>query len=74
MHGQRVGKADTSRTSAGRDEWCRANPNDQNIPMAATGHATIYEWRCSGTRAVPVRKFSPIDDRGFEVMNWKVLN
>jgi len=68
------GKADAGRTSAGGDEWCRANPNDQNIPMAATGHATVYEWRCSGTRAVPVRKFSPIDDRGFEVMNWKVLN
>jgi hypothetical protein len=68
------GKAETSTTSRGGDEWCRANPNDQNIPMAATGHGTIYAWCCSGTRAVPMRKTTPVDDRGFEVINWKVLN
>jgi hypothetical protein len=68
------GKANVSTTSRGADEWCRANPNDQNIPAAATGHSTIYAWRCSGARAVPVRKVSPIDNRGFEVMNWRVLN
>jgi hypothetical protein len=68
------GKANVSTRSQGGDEFCRANSNAQNIPMAATGHDTIFSWRCAGTQAVPVRKFSPVDDRGFEIMNWKVLN
>ncbi len=68
------GKADARQRSQGGDDWCQAHPNDSNIPMAATGHSTVYIWRCSGSRAVPVRRFSPVDTRGFEVMNWKVLN
>ena len=68
------GKANISVASQGGDEWCREHPNDQIIPMVATGHSTIYSWRCSGTRAVADRKISPVDDRGFEVSNWKVLN
>jgi hypothetical protein len=67
------GKANISTSSRGGDEFCRANPNAQNIPMAATGHDTVYSWRCAGTQAVPVKRFSPVDDRGFEIMNWKVL-
>jgi hypothetical protein len=67
------GKANISTSSQGGDEFCRANPNAQNIPMAATGHDTVYSWRCAGTQAVPVKRFSPVDDRGFEIMNWKVL-
>lgn len=68
------GRADTGKTSQGGDEWCRSRPNDSMIPMAATGHATVYFWRCSGTRAVPAKVVSQVDDRGFELMNWKPLN
>ncbi len=68
------GKADTSRVSRGGDEWCREHPNDQMIPMAATGHATIYSWRCVGVRAVPAKAVTKVDARGFESTNWKLLN
>jgi hypothetical protein len=68
------GKANSSNASAGGDEWCRSHPNDTMIPMAATGHATIYSWRCSGNRAVPTKMNSKVDDRGFEVVNWKLLH
>lgn len=68
------GKANDAKTSQGGDEWCRSHPDDRMIPMAATGHSTIYSWRCSGNRAVPAKAFSKVDDRGFEVMNWKPLN
>jgi hypothetical protein len=68
------GKAETSKTSRGGDEWCRSHPNDVMIPMAATGHATIFSWRCSGDRAVPAKVISRVDARGFEVINWKPLN
>jgi hypothetical protein len=54
------GKADDSKTSQGGDEWCRAHPNDPMIPMAATGHATIYSWHCSGDRAVPAKVISKV--------------
>jgi hypothetical protein len=68
------GKAETSKTSQGGDEWCRSHPDDVMIPMAATGHATIFSWRCSGDRAVPAKVISKVDDQGFEVINWKPLN
>jgi hypothetical protein len=68
------GKAATERRNKGADAWCRENPNDQGVPAVATGHATVYEWHCVGTRAVPGRRVSPVDDRGFETMNWQVLN
>jgi hypothetical protein len=68
------GKAETSKTSQGGDEWCRSHPDDVMIPMAATGHATIFSWRCSGNRAVPAKMISKVDDQGFEVINWKPLN
>jgi hypothetical protein len=68
------GKAETSKTSQGGDEWCRSHPDDVMIPMAATGHATIFSWRCSGDRAVPAKVISKVDDQRFEVINWKPLN
>jgi hypothetical protein len=68
------GRADDSKTSQGGNEWCRAHPNDTMIPMAATGHATIYSWHCSGDRAVPAKVISKVDSRGFEAINWKPLD
>jgi hypothetical protein len=68
-------KADTGKRSQAGDEWCREHPNDQNpIPMAITGHSTIYDWHCSSRQAVPRRQFSKVNGRGFEAMNWKPLN
>lgn len=68
------GKADTSKMSQGGDDWCGSHPDDTMIPMAATGHATIYVWRCSGDRAVPIKVISKVDKEGFELLNWKPLN
>ncbi len=67
------GKADTSKTNLGGDVWCRSHPDDTMIPMAATGHATIYVWHCSGSRAVPTKVISKVDNQGFELLNWKLL-
>jgi len=69
-----VEKADTSKTGQGGDEGCRSHPSDTMIPMAATGHATIYVWRCSGNRAVSAKVISKVDNQGFELLNWKPLN
>jgi hypothetical protein len=39
--------------------------------MAATGHATIYEWSCKGARAVPGKALVTVDPQGYIADNWK---
>ncbi len=65
------GKADLSKTSAGGDAWCREHPNASVVPMFATGHATVYAWRCDGTQAVPERQAQAVDAQGYAAGNWK---
>jgi hypothetical protein len=66
-------KANTSRALPGATAWCRQNPGAANIPMAATGHDTIYEWSCKGRRAVPVRQVMKVDPWGYIADNWREI-
>jgi hypothetical protein len=65
------GKAEASRTSAGAAAFCKQNPGSDVVPMAATGHDTIYEWTCAGKKAVISKQVETIDPRGFLTDNWK---
>ena len=65
------GKADTERTSVGGAQWCRDHPDASFIPAYATGHATIFEWRCHGTSPDIVQQRYPVDSRGFVARSWK---
>jgi hypothetical protein len=67
------GKANASRTSAGAADFCRQNPGTDFVPMAATGHDTIYEWKCVGNEARISRQIQTVDPRGFITENWKEL-
>lgn len=67
------GKADTSRTSRGAEEFCRQNPGSAVVPMAATGHATVFAWTCAGNEARISRRIARADPRGFIAGNWKRL-
>ena len=67
------GKADMRRVLLGATAWCRQNPGAANIPMAATGHNTIYEWSCKGRRAVASKIVMKVDRRGYIADNWKVI-
>jgi hypothetical protein len=67
-------KADTRRSLPGATAWCRQNPGSAGIPMAATGHATIYDWSCKGRRAVAGRAVTTLDSQGYVADNWKELN
>ena len=58
------GKANMRRSLPGASEFCRTNPDADNIPMAATGHDTIYAWRCVGRRAVATKAVVAVDPRG----------
>jgi len=68
------GKADTRRTLPGATAWCRDHPGDINIPMAASGHDTIYEWSCKGHHAVAGRVVMKVDRRGYVADNWKEIH
>ena len=68
------GKANTRRSLPGASEFCRANPDAQIIPMAATGHDTIYTWRCVGRRAVAAKAVVAVDPDGYDAGNWKEVD
>ncbi|MCI0598917.1 MAG: hypothetical protein L0Y50_01095 [Beijerinckiaceae bacterium] len=67
------GKANASRTSQGAARFCKENPGSDVVPMAATGHDTIYEWKCAGKEARISRQTETVDARGFLAGNWKQL-
>jgi hypothetical protein len=67
------GKANPNRTSAGAADFCKQNPGSDIVPMAATGHDTIYEWNCVGDEAHIARQIETVDPRGFITENWKRL-
>jgi hypothetical protein len=66
-------KADKRRALPGATAWCRENPGSTGIPMAATGHDTIYEWSCSGRHAVAGKAVMTVDPRGYIAENWKEI-
>lgn len=68
------GKANASRSLPGAREYCHVNPDADNIPMAATGHDTIYSWRCVGRRAVAGKKLVAVDRDGYDAGNWKEID
>ena len=65
-------KADVSRTSKGADAYCKDFPGSNLVPMAATGHATSYSWRCVGKKA-RVTNSEKVDPRGFIANQWEPL-
>jgi len=66
-------KAETRRSLPGASAWCRENPGSAGIPMAATGHATIYDWSCKGRHAVPGKTVMTVDPRGYIAENWREI-
>jgi hypothetical protein len=65
------GKADKRTRNSGGDAWCEEHPDADFIPAFATGHATVYAWRCKGRLAVVVRQVQQVDGRGFVAENWR---
>ena len=68
------GRANTSRTpGAGMLAWCRAHADADFIPAFATGHDTIFAWRCVAGAPQISRQVDDVDARGFVAQFWKVL-
>lgn len=68
-------KADTSREpNEGMANFCKENPDSDFIPMSATGHSTVYEWKCDGTKPVPGKQFAEVDKQGYQKNIWYEIN
>lgn len=64
-------KADTSHTlTSGMIEFCRDNPDADNIPAFVTGRATVYAWRCASDTPAIVREVTKPDAQGFSSTIW----
>jgi hypothetical protein len=67
------GRADRRRRLGGATAWCREHPGSANIPMAVTGHATVYSWSCRGRRAIAGPSVFTVDRQGYVGDNWREI-
>jgi hypothetical protein len=51
-------------------DFCRENSGAEAIPMAVTGRATVFEWRCANERPTIVRQFAEPDPAGYLANIW----
>jgi hypothetical protein len=65
------GKADTRRQLPAADRWCAAHRGSAFIPMAVTGHDTVFDWRCAGAKAAIAKQVYRVDGQGFVAAMWK---
>lgn len=66
-------KAVVSRVSKGAENYCREFPGSAVVPMAATGHDTIYSWECVG-KEPRITAFERVDAGGFIANQWRRLD
>jgi len=67
------GKADTERNPDSVVAYCLHNPNNPFIPMAVTGHATVYSWKCVGGAPQLLEGGLSVDADGYVADNWREL-
>ena len=51
-------------------DFCAANPNADNAPMAVTGHNSTYEWGCKDTKPTIIQQIAEPDAQGFMKGIW----
>ncbi len=66
-------KLNTARDNPGADDFCRQTPNSDFVPMVATGHDTIYSYRCRNGKAEVAGDIWELDERGFAKKLWAEL-
>ena len=67
-------KANTDRTpSQAVEDYCKANPNSQVIPMSVTGHDTIYSWRCVEDNPQLLEQIGQVDAAGYLAQIWYAI-
>jgi hypothetical protein len=67
-------KAGRAKRNRGAQSYCREHPDATDVPAYATGHETLYAWRCAAGRAVRSTAVAPIDRRGYRTDIWHPLS
>lgn len=67
-------KADGSLSNEGATAFCRDKREAPFVPAYATGHATIYQWRCVKGAAVRGKAVAALDRRGYRTDVWRKLD
>ena len=64
-------KANTNQTpSPEMNDFCKANPNADGIPMAVTGHDTVFSWHCVNQSAQVLSQGETVDAAGYIAQIW----
>jgi hypothetical protein len=63
-------KMNAARDNPGADAFCKANPNTDSVPMAATGHDAVYGYKCQNGKAMVSGTSWQLDKRGFATKLW----
>ena len=64
-------KANTDETpSQAMEDYCRANPDSDFIPMSVTGHSTIYSWHCIKDTPKLLDQIEKVDAAGYLAQIW----
>jgi len=58
----------------GMVNYCKENPGSDIIPMSATGHSTVYDWKCDGTKPVAGKQVVQVDQQGYQKDIWYEIN
>jgi hypothetical protein len=66
-------KADRAKLNRGAAHYCRENPNAAEVPAYATGHRTVYLWKCVAGHAERGPKVGATDRRGFRTDFWHLV-
>jgi Tol biopolymer transport system component len=67
-------KANTDKTpSQAMEEYCKANPGSDSIPMSVTGHDTIYSWKCTKEVPVLLAQIETVDSAGYLQQIWYAI-
>jgi len=66
-------KMNAKRSSPGADSFCKTQPNADFVPLVATGHDTIYSYRCRDGKAVVSGETFALDKRGFAKKLWAAV-
>lgn len=61
--------ADKTPTQDEKD-FCQANPSADVIPAVVTGHASVYEWRCTNGAPEIVKQVADVDAQGYLKNIW----
>jgi hypothetical protein len=67
-------KADTNKApTQPMQDFCKANPDADSIPMSVTGHATIYSWGCVKDAPKLLNQIDQVDAAGYSTSIWYKL-